>query len=200
MEPVASARRSGDVQRFVLPALLALLAAACSQSPTPTPLGSLVQPGPTAPELAAGTVSGHGMTLSAAAEPAVLAAGQPIEVEATVTNDGADPIVLSGSGSGIVFFSVTRLEDGLTLGDSLRTGDCVSHVIREPIVVPFFKSGGWSEDDPNADFLRAYFSDRELRLPSGTWRIDVAVLANIGEGCTGPPVDLGLSLIVTVAE
>ena len=44
------------------------------------------------------------MTLSVAAEPAVVAAGQPIEVEAMITNDGPEPIVLSGSGSGFVFF------------------------------------------------------------------------------------------------
>jgi hypothetical protein len=200
MEPVASARRSGGVQRLVLPALLALFLAACSQSPTPTSFGSASGPGPTAPELAAGTVSGRGMTLSAAAEQAVVAAGQAIDVEVTLTNDGDDPIVLSGSGSGFVFFSVTRLEDGLTIGDSLRTGDCATHVMREPIIVPFSKSGGWSEEDPNADFLRAYFADPELRLPSGTWRIDVTVLANIGEGCTGPPVDLALALIVTVTD
>jgi hypothetical protein len=200
MEPVASARRSGGVHRLVLPALVLVLVAACSQSPTPTPLGSAFEPGPTAPELAAGTVSGRGMTLSAAAEQAVVAAGQPIEVEVTLTNDGDEPIVLSGSGSGVIFYSVTRLEDGLTLGDSLRTGDCATQVLREPIIVPFSKSGGWSEEDPNADFLRAYFADPQLRLPSGTWRIDVAVLANIGEGCTGPPVDLGLSLIVSVTE
>lgn len=200
MEPVPSARRSGGVQRLVPLALVAMLAAACSQSATPTPLASLRDPGPTAPELAAGTVSGRGMTLSAAAESAVVAAGQAIEVEVRLTNDGAEPIVLSGSGSGVIFFSVTRLEDGLTLGDSLRTGDCATQVLGEPIIVPFSKSGGWSEEDPNADFLRAYFADPELRLPSGTWRIDITVLANIGQGCTGPPVDLALALIVTVTD
>ncbi len=202
METMPSGRRSGRVERVVLFALLMAFAAACSQSPTPTPLGSLTQPGPTAPELAAGTATGHGMTLSAAAEPAVVAAGERIEVEATVTNDGAGPIVLSGSGSGLVFFSVTRVEDGLTSGEPAMTGDCVPHVVQpdQPIIVPFAKSGGWSGEDPDADFLRTYFSEPELSLPSGTWRIDVTVQATIGEGCNGPPVDLKLALIVSVTE
>lgn len=199
MEPVPAARRLGGVQRIAPLALAAMVVAACSQSPTPTPLGSS-GPGPTAPELAVGTVSEHGMTLTAAAEPAVVAAGERIDVEVTLANDGADPIVVSGSGSGVVFFSVTRLEDGLTSGEPAVPGDCVSHEIRKPIVVPFSKSGGWSEDDPNADFLRTYFSEPELTLPSGTWKIDVVVLATIGEGCTGPAVDLALPLIVTVTE
>ncbi|MGZ8563458.1 MAG: hypothetical protein ACXWWU_07545 [Candidatus Limnocylindria bacterium] len=190
------------MQRLVPSVLLTLVMAACSLTPTPTPLGSGTQPGPTAPELAAGTVSGHGMTLSATAEPAVVAAGEPISVEAVVTNDGAEPIVLSGSGSGFVFFSVTRVEDGLTSGPPGMTMDCAQHVLApgEPTVVPFSKSGGFSPDDPNAAFLRTYFADPELTLPSGTWRIDVSTAATIGGGCTGPQLDLALALLVTVTE
>jgi len=147
-------------------------------------------------------VSGQGLTLSATAEPAVVAAGQRIDVEAVVTNDGPEPIVMSGSGSGFVFFSVTRLEDGLTSGEPAWTDDCVPHIVNpgEPVVVPFAKSGGWSEEDPNAAFLRTYFSEPELTLPSGTWRVDMTAAATLGEGCRGEPLDLELSLVVTVTE
>ena len=170
--------------------LVGLLVTACSAA----------APTPSLPELATGTVSRHGMTLTVAAEPAVAAAGQPIEVEAVITNDGREPIVLSGSGSGFVFFSVTRLEDGLTSGEPAVTGDCAEHIVPvgEPIVVPFAKSGGWSEDDANADFLKAYFADPRLTLPSGTWRIEVSTLGNVGEACTGPLLDLDVALQVTV--
>ena len=202
MEPVSSARRSGPMHRIVALLSMTLLIASCSVTPTPTPLGSDPQPGPTTPELAAGTVTGDGLTLSAMAEPAVVAAGQPISVEATVTNDGEEPIILSGSGGGYVLFSVTRVSDGLTSGEPVTTGDCVRHVVPvgEPNVIPFSKSGGWSEDDPNAAFLRTYFSDPELTLPPGVWQIDITTLANFGEDCSGPPLDLDLSLLVTVTE
>lgn len=36
---------------------------------------------------------------------------------------------------------------------------------------PFKKTGGWSGDDPKADYWKAYFSDPELRLPAGTYEI-----------------------------
>jgi hypothetical protein len=36
---------------------------------------------------------------------------------------------------------------------------------------PFKKSGGWSEDDPKADYWKTYYSDPELRLPTGTYEI-----------------------------
>ena len=202
MEPVRPVRRRDGVQRPVLAAAAALILAACSVTPTPTTLGSGAQPGPTTPELAAGSVSGHGMTLSATAEPAVVAAGEPIDVQAVVTNDGADPILLSGSGAGFVFFSVTRVEDGLTSGAPVMTSDCAPHVVPpgEPVTVPFSKSGAWSDGDPNADFVRTYLADPELTLPSGTWQIDISTAATVGEGCVGEPLDLELSLIVTVTE
>ena len=202
MEPARPIRRRDGVQRPLLLTAAALVLAACSVIPTPTPLGSHAQPGPTTPELAAGTVSGQGMTLSVTAEPAVVAAGEPIDVQAVVTNNGADPIVLSGSGAGFVFFSVTRVEDGLTSGEPVMTSDCAPHVVPsgEPVTVPFSKSGAWSDDDPNAAFMRTYLADPELTLPSGTWQIDISTSATIGEGCVGPPLDLALSLIVTVTE
>jgi hypothetical protein len=179
--------------RGVVLLLPTVLLVACGPEASPTP---------SVPELVAGSVSGQGMTLSVTAEPAVVAPGERIEVEAVVTNDGPEPIELSGSGSGVVFFSVTRLDDGLTSGEPAWTSDCVPHIVNpgEPIVVPFSKSGGWSEEDPNAAFLRTYFSEPELTLPSGAWRIDVTAAATIGEGCTGEPLDLELSLLVRVTE
>ena len=72
--------------------------------------------------------------------------------------------------------------------------------VGEPILVPFAKSGGWSEDDANADFLKTYFADPRLTLPSGTWRIEVSTLGNVEEGCTGPLLDLEVALQVTVTD
>jgi len=159
-------------------------------------------PTPSTPQLASGTATQDGITLTAVAEPARVATGEVIDVTATLTNDGADDIELSGSGSGVVFFSVTRLEDGLTSGPPVMTGDCGGHVVpaREPAVIPFAKSGGYSPDDPNAAFMEAYNADPLLTLPPGTWRIDVATYANLGPGCSGEQLDLALELIVTVTD
>lgn len=202
MEPATPTRRSAGVQRFVLAAAVTPLLAACSLAPSPTPLGSGAHPGPTAPELAAGMVSGHGMTLAAAAEPAVVAAGERIDVEAVITADGPDPIIVGGPGSGIVFFSVTRLEDGLSSGPPVMEGDCASHEFRpgQPEIFTFKKSGAFTDADPDADFRRSYLSDPDLRLPPGTWRIDVTTAGVLGEQCRGEPLDLELALVVTVTD
>jgi hypothetical protein len=145
-------------------------------------------------------VTEGGVTLAATAEPGTAVAGAPIDVNAVLTHDRADPLVVSGSGSGIVFFSVTREEDGLGSGPPEMTGGCRRHELAAETVVPFFPSGGYSRDDPNADFMEAYQQAPELTLPAGTWRIDVATFASLGEGCTGPLLRLEVSLTIVVTE
>lgn len=39
----------------------------------------------------------------------------------------------------------------------------------------FQKSGGWSEDDPNASFYEEFYSDNELRLSSGQYMLGVQI-------------------------
>lgn len=179
-----------------------LLLAACAATPTPTAIGPSDEPDQSAPEPAVEMTTEDGITLSVTAEPVVVAAGERIDVEAVLEHDRGDALVVSGSGSGIVFFSVTRLEDGLTSGPPVMTGDCASHVLSpdEPTVVPFSKSGGYSPDDPNANFLDIYHADPELTLPAGTWRIDVTTAGVLGNGCDGPPLDLAVSVVVTVTD
>lgn len=183
------------MQRLV-PVTLAVALVACAASPSPS------APGPSAPELAAGQVTEAGITLAAVAEPAVVRAGELIEVTAELSHDRPEPLVVSGSGMGIVFFSVTRVEDGLTSGPAVSTGDCALHELPagEVVTVPFAKSGGWSPEDPNAAFMEAYQSDPELTLPPGTWRIDITTSGNLGDGCDGEPLSHELSLLVTVTE
>ena len=185
---------------------LGLVLASCAvQPPAPTAPSPEAESSPTtaaesSPNLVSETVTEGDFTLAATAEPATAVAGAPIEVNAVLTHDRPDPVIVSGSGSGIVFFSVTREEDGLSSGPPEGTGDCVARSLAAETVVPFFPSGGYSADDPNADFKKAYQRSPELRLPAGTWRIDVATFASLGEGCSGPPLDLQVSLTVVVTE
>jgi hypothetical protein len=173
-----------------------LLLSACA-APMPSETGSPPDLGPVVGEDRA---NGFTLTLSAADDH--VAAGEEIEVIATLGHDMARDVELSGSGSGVVFFSVRRVEDGLTSGLPVMTGDCARHVIPAgaPIEVAFVKSGGFSPDDPNADFLDLYFSDPVLTLPPGTWRIDASTVATLGEDCIGEAVELATSVEVVVED
>jgi hypothetical protein len=68
-----------------------------------------------------------------------------------------------------------------------------------PRTTPFFKGGYALPDpgDPNADFLRRYWEDPELRLPAGAWRITATSSFGIGD-CGQQWVRLEASIIVQV--
>ena len=178
---------------LVISTLLAL--AACSQpsesSEVPASVGAIE-----------GESREGGFTLAVRSEEAHVSAGDEIHVAATLGHDREGEVTLWGSGSGLVFFSVTRVEDGLTSGPPAQTGDCVPHEMPagEPFTVPFAKSGGFSPEDPNADFLEIYFADPALSLPAGTWRIEATASARTGEGCAGEPLELAASVEVIVTD
>lgn len=105
--------------------------------------------------------------------------------------------MLVGSGSGLVFFRVTRLSDGLTSGDTIVTGDCVTYPFAdgERMEIPFEKRGPITG---NEEFMNSYYADPDtLTLPAGTWRIDVVTLASLNT-CGGDQLNLPLSVNVTV--
>ena len=184
------------VLRIVLVAATTLALSACTAAPPRSEVP------PSTPELASGEVTESGITLAANVAPSTVAAGDEINVVAEVSHDRPVPLVVSGSGTGIVFFTVTRVEDGLSSGPAVSQGDCATYELPpgEPTVFPFAKSGGWSAGDPNAAFLETYFSEPELTLPPGTWRIDVTTGAMLGGGCGGQPLGLELALMVTVTD
>lgn len=202
MERSSEVRRPGDVHRLLSLASVAVVVAACSVIPSPTPLGSGLEPGPTAPELASGVATQGDFTLSVVVMPAVAATNQVIEVTGSITNGGPEPLTVSGPGSGVVFFSVTRLEDGVSSGPPVIEGDCTPHEFPtgEPVDFSFKKSGAFTDEDADAGFRRSYFADPELRLPPGTWRIDISTAGVVGEQCRGEPLEIELSLVVTVAR
>ncbi len=163
---------------------IGLLLAACGSGELPTD--------PPADLPRSNVAVADGFTLAVTVDEPIVPAGDPIVVEASLAFTGPGDATLSGSGGGPVAFSVTRPSDGLTSGEPAWTDDCVpvEFPAGEAKRYPFQKSGGFSGDEPNAGFLREYFSQPELILPVGRWRVDVVAVGAIGENCSGPALDL----------
>jgi hypothetical protein len=127
------------------------------------------------------------------------AVGVPIVLTTELHYIGQQPqMQLAGSGTGLVIVSLRQLDGPLEIGGG-ATADCMRYSMAPgaPIVRPYAKSGGWSADDPNADFYRAYFADPLLRLPRGTWRVVATAEFFVGD-CPGPShkLDATLDLVV----
>jgi hypothetical protein len=66
-----------------------------------------------------------------------------------------------------------------------------------PTNVALYKSGGFTGTEPDADFLRSFFADPQIRLPIGTW--DITAIAAFSEGgCSGLEHTIKTTLRVTV--
>jgi hypothetical protein len=105
-----------------------------------------------------------------------------ITIESSLTYVGPERIVtVAGSGSGLVVFGVRQL-DGPHLVSPGWTTDCAARTMTAgvPVAQPFAKSGGYTNDDPDAAFIRAYFAERPLRLPPGRWRISATAIVYVG--------------------
>lgn len=112
---------------------------------------------------------------------------QPIDASATLSYLGPEAgLDLVGSGSGLIGFRAQQVDGRLDITGA-HTDDCRTYRLdrARPMVVPYAKAGGWSNDDPDAAFYRAFFADPVFRLPPGRWQISAAAEFYTGE-CGGP--------------
>ena len=123
----------------------------------------------------------------------------PIVVDAELSFLGLAPDVTVFGDTRIVGFSVTQL-DGHLRTEPMSDLMCVEQKIGRltPLHVPFQKSGGFTGEDPDAPFWRAYFADPVLHLPTGTWRISAIADFQTGERCNPPDHSLTAGVTIQV--
>ena len=127
-------------------------------------------------------------------------ADEPISGTSTLTYRGPAPTNVYGSGS-ILNFAYAEV-GGTRRVDPVWTADCATHAIgpATPISVELGKSGGVSDTDPNAPFLRSFLFSPDVRLPAGTW--DVTALADFMQGgsCEGGAHAMKATVRLTVTD
>ena len=101
---------------------------------------------------------------------------EAIEGAAVLSLTEGDPIELGGSAGGPLAFSFREAGGTREMGPAYDAA-CTAAKLEtaHPIVVEIRKSGGWADDQPDADFYRAFFADPLVRLPAGDW--DISALA-----------------------
>jgi hypothetical protein len=116
----------------------------------------------------------------------VMVTGGPITGEAQLWIDSPTSTSVSGSGAGLIAF---RFANGDVVIDPAWPASCRPYSIGAdaPFSTAITKSGSYSDSDPQASFLRDFFSTSEIILPAGSWSI--TAIANVYEGPTcEPPV------------
>jgi hypothetical protein len=154
-------------------------------------------PLPTARVAPLGEGSDELFALSIRADRGRYAAGEAIDITTTLRYLGDEPTTVTSSGGGLVSFDVYQL-DGPVDVEAARTADCRQYDYRPGSIesVTFQKSGGYSDDDPMADFWRTFFADPELRLPAGDYRITAT--ADYGAPECGDERKVEASIVIVV--
>jgi hypothetical protein len=126
------------------------------------------------------------------------AAGEPIEVTATLTYERPGSTTIIGPGAGPIAFGVRQLDGTREMG-ALMTADAVEHVVGpEPYVAEYRKSGGWDPGDENEEFYKEFFEDPEFRLPPGRWEVTARAWFRTTEGGRRQ-LEMIAGLVLTVA-
>jgi len=167
-------------------AVVAVLVAGCIQGAGAPGQASPPGSSSTSPTPSRVTKSDGTFEVTISTPNAHVAPNEPITIRTTLTYVGPKPsIEAAGSGGGLVAFSLEEVGGTRSIHSAI-TADCRTgyrFTRGVPVEQRFGKSGGFSQEDPNADFIRTYLTDPVLRLPAGRWRV-VADL-NASEGtCT----------------
>ncbi len=97
--------------------------------------------------------------------------GEPIVYSASLTYIGNSEWILIWGGHTYILFFVT---DGRKIKmDGANTAELTATKLNrgETHDFPFFKSGGYSSNDPYAGFWKKFYAEKDLLLPAGTYLI-----------------------------
>jgi len=147
------------------------------------------------------SAEGNGFVLAVTLPADTYTPVDPIELEVTLTWQGAAPTKkVWGSAGGPLLFALKQLDGPIEIGPASDAACAIHEFVRGvPQVSGYRKSGGYSDTDPNAAFYKAFFADPKLRLPVGQWRISVIVDGYLEECAqNAPPLSLNASVDVLV--
>ena len=80
--------------------------------------------------------------------------------------------MIYGAAGGPLNFGYKELTGHREIGPASDAA-CAPHAlsVEAPIVVALGKSGGWSDDQPDATFYRDFLTRPDIRLPAGDWPV-----------------------------
>lgn len=127
-------------------------------------------------------------------------ANEPIDITASLTYKGSDPVTLSGSWR--PDFSFVSLAGGPSLhtyGSILLCPDAEAQLSPgDSIVGQLEHPQPQVSGDPNNAYYDEYAYDGQFRLPAGTYLIFTGVAFNVGSQCSGDRVALRTAIVIRV--
>ena len=149
------------MRRLILLIAFGTVVAACASPPQPTP--------PATPEVVRATDADGPFTLVLELPKATWTAGESITGQARLSVAKGSGTIYGAAG-GPLNFGYKELTGHREMGPASDAA-CAPHAlsVEAPIVVALGKSGGWSDDQPDAAFYRDFLT--EPGHPAARWRL-----------------------------
>jgi len=112
--------------------------------------------------------------------------------EDSITVYSSDPLV------GFALKDDKYFDGGYSSNDELLTT-----IIKKGEILRFnyLKTGGWTNDDPNADFYEKFYSEKELVLPAGKYEISSTIECSLdSKDIMGSKYKTSVSTYITVVK
>jgi hypothetical protein len=178
-------------RRTLFVAILALVAAACASSASPS--GS----SPAEPRPVTDAARDVAFALTLSVDRAAFRPSESISVAATWTYLGPKGAERAFHAAQPIGFVIEEIGGGRRMGGGMDMPCLFTDVVAgQPVAVPFGKAGEVT-DDPSAGFDLAWYQDPVLRLPAGSWRIIAFLDVYLGD-CGGESHALEASVGVVV--
>jgi hypothetical protein len=127
--------------------------------------------------------------------------GEPIVLSASLTYTGDEKeFTVWGSSSAKVGFTLTDGKDFDMDGASTSDLTHMKFARGETMEFPFVKSGGYGSDDPDAEFWRAFYAEKELKLPAGQYLIAAHCNFSLTQDVVDSHYDGDVYTTITVVE
>ncbi len=128
-------------------------------------------------------------------------ATDPISGTAILGFDGEAPTTIYGAGAGIIGFSYIEVSGDREVDWTTAAG-CVAHPLdpATPISVDLSKPPVSPGSGPDADWVRTFLADPEIRLPAGTWDITAATAFSEAPDCSEGTHAIQVTQRITVAN
>jgi hypothetical protein len=113
-------------------------------------------------------------------------ADQPIMGVATLALVQGSGVDIGGAAGGPIGFEFASL-DGVHRVEPVSDAACAPYRLEpgKAITTPIRKSGGFSPEQPDFEFNRAFLTGPDVRLPAGDWKITAVASFVEGQGCSG---------------
>lgn len=127
-------------------------------------------------------------------------ADEPMTGTAILSYGGPNLTEIFGSGT-LIGFRYSQI-DGSHRVEPVSTADCRHYEISPatPMNAPLSKSGGFSPDQPDFEFLRSFLTSPDVRLPAGTWDVSAVTQFTEGDSCGLGGHSMTATVRVTVTD